>query len=492
MKKSLFKKIIACVLSLTLAFSLSGATFGASHAANGANVMPDSLKWQSYSVRDDIHTGKNTDWENALLEAMNDDMAICFGKYYTKLSGKNITYDNIWAARTTALGKVVAAGYDEQSDIYKKYAADSQVILDYQSWTHGVLTGTNKGSQCTLDCTEDVEGSTGGDGDYDDGVLIGDNPNGLYIFVKGIPVEYGRYYTLDFEVANTLVSDKDNQRKDKHALLKAYDYQSPGDPGASFESVKIDGKDAAKDGSIVLKKTPNESTDFVYSHIQATFKIPAAGGQWSSGKDTGAYTHVGIMLTLGAFSFTYPEEDYLKGKIRLRNVKLLAGTQYRVNYYDGSTFKSARYVNKGERAPSVSLKKKNYTLNGFTNKATGATYNFKSLVYSNLNLQAKWIKTPKPKKAAFTLKGKKKKAIVKFKKNKNAKGYQVKYSNSKKFKKKAKYKTKTKTTSKTKTYTIKSLKRNKLLYVKARAYNKDSCGNKKYGKWSKRKVVYIK
>lgn len=491
MKKSLVKKIIACVLSLTLAFSLSGATFGASHAANGSNVIPNSLKWTSFSVRDDIHTGKNTPWEDALLETMNDDMATCFGKYYTKLSGKNITYDNIWAGRTTALEKVVAAGYPKDSDVYKKYEADSKVILDYQSWTHGVLSGTNNGSQCTLDCTDDVQGSTGGDGDYDDGVLIGDNPYGLYVDIQKIPVEYGRYYTLDFEVCNTLF-DKTNQRRDKHALLKAYDYQSPGAPAASFESVKIDGVDSAKDGSIVLKKTPNDAEELVYSHVQATFKIPAAGGQWSSGKDKGAYTHVGVMLTLGAFSFTYPEEDYLTGKIRLRNVKLLAGTQYRVNYYDGSTFKSARYVNKGERAPSVSLKKKNYTLNGYTNKATGATYNFKSLVYSNLNLQAKWIKTPKPKKAAFTLKGKKKKAIVTFKKNKNAKGYQVKYSNSKKFKKKAKYKTKTKTTSKTKTYTIKSLKRNKLLYVKARAYNKDSCGNKKYGKWSKRKVVYIK
>jgi len=95
----------------------------------------------------------------------------------------------------------------------------------------------------------------------------------------------------------------------------------------------------------------------------------------------------------------------------------------------------------------------------------------------------------KPKKAVITsLKNQKgKKLQVQIKKIKNVKGYQIKYSTSKKFKKNV---TDTLTTSKTKVV-LKKLKKGKIYYVKARAYVKD--GSKKiYGNFSDVKKKKIK
>ena len=78
------------------------------------------------------------------------------------------------------------------------------------------------------------------------------------------------------------------------------------------------------------------------------------------------------------------------------------------------------------------------------------------------------------------------KAAIKWKKVKNAKGYQIKISTSKKFKK-----------SETRTFNKKSSKLNirlddnKTYYIKVRAYKKIN-ETKKYGKWSKKKSFTIK
>jgi uncharacterized repeat protein (TIGR02543 family) len=66
-------------------------------------------------------------------------------------------------------------------------------------------------------------------------------------------------------------------------------------------------------------------------------------------------------------------------------------------------------------------------------------------------------------------------------------GYEIKYSTNKKFTKKT---TKTLQTTKT-TQTLKNLKK-KTYYVKARAYQTDSVGNRTYGTWSKVKKVKVK
>ena len=79
-----------------------------------------------------------------------------------------------------------------------------------------------------------------------------------------------------------------------------------------------------------------------------------------------------------------------------------------------------------------------------------------------------------------------KKVKFKWKKVSGAKGYQVIYANNSKFKKATK-----KTTIKT-TLTMKKLKKGKTYYVKVRAYNLDSAGNKVYGKYSEVRKVTMK
>lgn len=87
-------------------------------------------------------------------------------------------------------------------------------------------------------------------------------------------------------------------------------------------------------------------------------------------------------------------------------------------------------------------------------------------------------------KSAKNVKGKK--LFVKWKKDKNAKGYQISYSTNKKFKKNMKIKDITKTT-----FTVKKLKKKKTYYVRVRAYTLSN-GKKVYGKWSSVKKVKIK
>ncbi len=493
MKKNIFKKIIVSVLSLSLMFSFAGPVSAArSHAANGSDVMPASGKWVSFSVRDDLNynpPGPKTDWGKALDVEIQKGLDQALADYKA--------------------GKMTEAEYN----------AKVEEINGWQSYTQGRVIEPNNSSTAKFYVV-----NSGWDGEYaatsygGEKKLVGDNPWGLTLTMDKIPVEYGRYYTMSFDISSDLQGKNAEtgmqERSDKYCIVKAYDYQSKGEPSAAFESFKVNGKEAAKDGRFIIAKTPT-GEEAVQTHIEATFKIPDTKNEWSGGHDAGMFTNMGIKFAMGAFLKTHEDEVEaaekdpsvtpeelaklkaseigLKGYVNVTNMKVIAGTQYAVKYFDGSVQKDCRYVNEYGQAKNIALKKKGYTQTGYINMATGSKFSFGTLIEKDTNLKATWIKTQKPKKASFTAKSKKKKKItVKFKKNANARGYQVTYSHNKKFKKKAKYKTKTKNTSKTTTYTIKGLKSSKVAYVKARAYNLDSCGNKIYGKWSKRKSVYVK
>ena len=479
MKKNIFKKMIVSILSLSLMFSFSAPVAAASHAPNGSDIISKSFRWTGFSVRDDLHDGAMTDWEKALIKEMNTAKEQALKDYKA--------------------GKITEAEYN----------AKIQEIDGWQSYTEGwPLDAENTGSDVSLYCK-----NTGWDGEYaatsygGEKKLVGDNPWGLTLTLDKIPVEYSRYYTMSFDISTDLQGDDSEtgqkQRSDKYCIVKAYDPQSKGEPSAAFESFKVNGKEAAKDGRFKIAKTP-KGEETVKTHIEATFKIPDTKNEWSGGHDSGMFTKMGIKFAVGAFLKTHEdevaagtaqsyEEIGLTGYIRVNDLKVIAGTQYAVRYYDGSAVKATRYVNEYGQAKSVALKKKGYNLNGYTDIATGRKFSFGTLIEKDTNLRAIWAKTQKPKKASFTAKSKKKKKVtVSFKKNANARGYEIKYSHNKKFKKKAKYKTKTKTTYSTSKYTIKGLKSSKVAYVKARAFNLDSCGNKVFGKWSKRKSVYVK
>lgn len=95
----------------------------------------------------------------------------------------------------------------------------------------------------------------------------------------------------------------------------------------------------------------------------------------------------------------------------------------------------------------------------------------------------------KPKKPTIkSLKKGKKSFILKWKKIKDVKGYQVQYSTSKKFKKAKKANIKKSSTTK---LTVKKLKKKKKYYVRMRSYKMVN-GKKVYSSWSKTKTVKTK
>lgn len=319
--------------------------------------------------------------------------------------------------------------------------------------------------------------NTGWDGEYNKftSALVGDNPWGLTMTVSDIPVELGRNYTISFKIKSTLKGTVTNEETkeektidSKHILFKAYDQKSKGEPSVNFTSVS-----GATSGGYITVKNGDD-----YKTVTATVKIPDT--RKAFGGDV-----MGLKFALGAFIKAFPEEVNMKGTVYVKDLKVIAGDQYTVKFTDGSQ-SQAKYVNAGSQVTPASFSKKGYTLAGFKNKATGAMYNFGSAVNSDLELVAVFNKTAKPGKPSIKVKGAKKKATVRYKKVKNAAGYQIKYSAKKNMKG-----AKTKTTTKVK-YTIKKLKSRKFTYVQVRAFAKDSTGQKVYGKFSAKKKVFIK
>ncbi len=151
-----------------------------------------------------------------------------------------------------------------------------------------------------------------------------------------------------------------------------------------------------------------------------------------------------------------------------------------------------RYYN--SRNDKLYTKVKGFTIYGSSNNTAASRY-AKANGFTYKNMDAKQVtvtatpKVTKPKKVAnVKAKAGKKQMTVTWKRNKNAKGYQITYSQKKNFKKAKNVAiTKNKTTKKV----IKKLKSDKKYYVKVRAYKK--AGNKKvYGAYSKVKTVKIK
>lgn len=431
-RKNLFKKITAAVLSLTLVVGMTSAV-SAAHAANGANVA-SSGKWSSFSVCTREDGGV---WEDALKEVEVLNEAGEFERYQTYLQ-------------------------------------------DYA--TEGYVSGLSTINNC-----EFYIKNTGWDGEYDpNGNLVGDNPWGLWAAVTDIPIERGRYYTISFQIKSTLkgkttlkdengnpILDANGEEQEvdqtiKHISFKGYDPISPGEPGVDF----IDVTGASISGMITLDSASDE-----WQTVTALVKIPET-------KKLYAADYLGFKFACGSRLVSYPDEIAMSGYIYIKDFKVTAGTQHKVTFTNGSKSSSV-YVNDGAKVSSVALGKKGYTLTGYKT-ASGATYNFSSPVKSDMTLTAVYKKTAKPAKPKVTLKSKKKKAAVSWKKVKNANGYEVKYSQKKNMKG-----AKKKTTTKAK-YTIKKLKSKKYVYVQVRAYTKDSLGNKVYGKFSKKKKVYVK
>ena len=137
----------------------------------------------------------------------------------------------------------------------------------------------------------------------------------------------------------------------------------------------------------------------------------------------------------------------------------------------------------------ATVKRKGYTFSGwYTAKSGGTKISEKTTMGAgNVTVYAHWKKVSKPKTTSISsLKKGKKSFTVSYKKVKDAKGYEIRYSTNSKLKS-----AKTVTTKSTKA-TIKKLKKNKKYYVQVRASKLDSMNKKVYGSWSKTKNVKTK
>ena len=103
-------------------------------------------------------------------------------------------------------------------------------------------------------------------------------------------------------------------------------------------------------------------------------------------------------------------------------------------------------------------------------------------------MYAKWSKITLKKVQKLKLSNtKKKKMVVKYAKVSGTQGYEIVYATNSKFKKGKKIVQ----TGKRKV-TIGKLKKNKVYYVRVRAFKKDSTGKNVYGKYSSTKKIKIK
>lgn len=136
---------------------------------------------------------------------------------------------------------------------------------------------------------------------------------------------------------------------------------------------------------------------------------------------------------------------------------------------------------------AIKAQKRNYLFNGWYTKPTGGTKINELKITADTTLYARWTKVTVKKAKISKVQNKTgRKASVKIKKTKGAKGYQVVYSTKRSFKNARK-----KNTTK-RTITLSKLKKKKIYYVKVRGYKKDSTGKKVFGAYSSVKKVRIR
>ena len=132
--------------------------------------------------------------------------------------------------------------------------------------------------------------------------------------------------------------------------------------------------------------------------------------------------------------------------------------------------------------------RKNYKFAGwYKEKNYKNKWNFKNKVTKNITVYAKWTKVKVADTSITNVKNLSGRKIqVSVKKISGAKGYQVRYSTN------SNMKSAKKVSSNSTKISMSKLKIGTLYYVQARAYTKDSAGNKIYGSWSKTKSAFVK
>lgn len=350
MRKNLFKKVSAVVLSLTLAVGMTGVVPAA--VKKGTDIS-NGVAWQGFS----IHTREdNGVWEDSLKK---DNQVYMNEKDTKKSYGENASI----TSQTSAgfLMNVVSTGWSAQWGPSGKKDSRGNAIWEAK----------------------------------------GNNPWGVTA-KKILKIEKGRTYTATFKIKSTLKNEikEAKEREDgtgynvgtgkynyiKHIHVKAYrNNTKDGDPG--IDGAKIT---ATYNGKSIVSTTKADQTktkyDVIeldsrnegYADVTVTFTIPG---------DNIAYKQntCGLMIAAGALLFSFPDENDMKGTIEVKDFKVVASN----NPVATSKLKSVKGLKKAVKAS--------------TKKVKGAKlYEFQ---YSTKKSFAK-KKTVKSKKPTVKIKGK--------------------------------------------------------------------------------------
>lgn len=380
MRKNLFKKLTATVMALTMVVGLAGAVPAA--VKKGTDIS-NGVSWQGYS----IHTREDGgEWEEAL-----------------KKDGQK---------------------YRNDADTKKSYGEDAKITSQTSSGYVMNITSTGWSAEWAPTGEKNKDGSPAWG-------CVGNNPWGVTA-KKILKIEKGRTYTATFKVKSTLQNEitESKERADgtgynvgtgkmnyvKHIHVKAYKNKKiDGDPGIDGAKVTATYKGQNVLSTVVSNKLTNEKITTIAldsrndDYVDVTVKFTVPGDNIAYKQNT-----AGIMIAMGAFLYSYPDENDMKGTIEVKDFKVVAG--------DKVATSKLKKVKAGKKKITVSTK-----------KVKGAKlYEFQYATKKNFEGK----KTVKSKKPSTVLKGKKiksKKTVYVRVRVKTKKGYTV-WSKAKKVK----------------------------------------------------------
>lgn len=380
MRKNLFKKLTATAMALTMVVGLAGAVPAA--VKKGTDIS-NGVSWQGYSV----HTREDGgEWEEAL-----------------KKDGQK---------------------YRNEADTKKSYGEDAKISSQTSSGYVMDITSTGWSAEWAPTGEKNKDGSPAWG-------CVGNNPWGVTA-KKILKIEKGRTYTATFKVKSTLQNEitESKERADgtgynvgtgkmnyvKHIHVKAYKNKKiDGDPGIDGAKVTATYKGQNVLSTVVSNKLTNEKITTIAldsrndDYVDVTVKFTVPGDNIAYKQNT-----AGIMIAMGAFLYSYPDENDMKGTIEVKDFKVVAG--------DKVATSKLKKVKAGKKKITVSTKKVKGAKSYEFQYATKKTFEGK--------------KTVKSKKPSVVLKGKKiksKKTVYVRVRVKTKKGYTV-WSKAKKVK----------------------------------------------------------
>lgn len=443
--------------------------------------------------------------------------------------------------KVTATGETtspvtVKATYKGQSDSIDLTAQKSTYDKSVVSIVRGLNECTDETGK--VDITQSINYPTDAqdvtisvkEGNQISGVTTSTDGQMFTYLVKAGSIEKGNYLDIPVTIQSATYNDIDavvRLQADYHVELSDGGANVSGKPvtpavtdgnitlpnwvrtGYTFEGWKssVDGKTYAAGTKIQIETDKDYIFTAQWKKIPVSIKISfdSQGGSSVAAKTVQEGQAYGTLATPTKTGYTFDGWYTAKSggakvsastKAGTTNVTLYA--HWKVNTYtvnfdknggSNPSVKSIQVAYGQSYGKLATVKRKGYTFSGwYTAKSGGTKISEKTTMGAgNVTVYAHWKKVSKPKTTSISsLKKGKKSFTVSYKKVKDAKGYEIRYSTNSKLKS-----AKTVTTKSTKA-TIKKLKKNKKYYVQVRAYKLDSMNKKVYGSWSKTKNVKTK